>query len=146
MGDSSTITTPEGLARSSPLVFITSTPTSPSATPTASLRRTGVPSRRPNTVIHSGMVAAKTEVTLDDSERSAAAMSPLPSTNRNRPATAAPSHWRRSGHGSLRQRATASSALPARRKRSAPSRYGGKPSSATAIARYVEPHSVHTAA
>lgn len=135
MGASTSMATPKGLARSSPPRFITPTPTSPSTTPAISRRVTGSPTRRPNTVIHKGMVATSTAVTPVETDRSAALIRPLPMTKRKTPATAVPIHCRRSGHGSPRMRAKAIMMPPEAMKRAKPRRKGGNPSRATAMAR-----------
>jgi hypothetical protein len=135
IGASSSIATPAGLPRSSPPRFITPTPIRPITTPAISSRDTGSPTRRPNTVIHSGIVATSTAATPVDTERSATLMRPLPMTKRKTPATATPSHCGRVGHASPRSRAKPSIKTPEARKRAAPSRKGGKLSSAMAMPR-----------
>jgi len=137
---------PPGLARSSPPRLSTTTPTRPRRTPASSPPETRAPKRRPKSVTHRGIVATSTDASPDDTDCSAMLTRPLPTTKNSIPVTAADPHSRARGAGSPRHRANAKRRAPATRKRAAPSKNGGKPSRATRMPKYVDPHTTQTTA
>jgi hypothetical protein len=71
---------------------------------------------------------------------------PLPTTKNRIPVSRADPHSRVRGNGSPRERAKAKRREPATRKRAAPRKNGGKPSRATRMPKYVDPHTTQTTA
>ena len=86
-------------------------------------------------VAHSGIVATSTDASPDETDCSATLTSPLPTTKSRPPVRSADPHSGALGAFSPRTRATAKRTAPAARKRTAPRRNGGKPSSATRMPR-----------
>src|SRR3954454_15660105 len=123
------------------------TPPKPTATLARVSRGTGSPVARRMTTTQSGTLEITSAARLDGMYCSATLTTPLPPAARSEPTIQQAMIWGRDrvlAEGAPRARATAYSSRPAVVKRAAPMRRGGIVSTATRIARYVEPQTTYT--
>jgi hypothetical protein len=116
----------------------TTTPPTPQASPSHSLRAGALPKKAEKSATQMGTDPSSTAATPEETHCSATQTKAL-DEQRQRPMANDPRHCAHVGRASPRARSTAKSTAPALKKRSAASRNGGKSCSAKRMPRKVDP-------